>query len=147
MNLVLIRNILGEMLVFFKIILLLPGTILHEFLHFVVGLVLNGKPIGFSLIPKKTSSGYILGSVSFRNITFYNAFPISIAPLLSIVPVFYLYHLLQTNISLELKVFYVYLIWTFLKSALPSAQDIKVMFMYPFGVFIYVMIIYMVFFN
>lgn len=134
-------------MIFLKIVLLLPGTILHEFLHFIVGLILNGKPVGFSLFPKKTSSGYILGSVSFKNITFYNAFPIAIAPVLSILPAFYLFSLLQADISFELKLFYIYLIWTFIKCSLPSDQDIKIMFMYPLGVVIYVTIIYFLFFN
>jgi hypothetical protein len=132
---------------FIKIILLLPGTILHEFLHFIIGFVLNGKPTGFSLIPKRTKSGYILGSVSFKNITFYNAFPIAIAPVFSLIPAFYLFYLIQTQIDIQVKLLYCYLIWTFLKSSLPSTQDIKVMFMYPFGLALYLGVIYLVFFR
>lgn len=127
----------------FKIILLLPGTILHEFLHFIVGLLLNGKPVGFSLVPKKTTHGYILGSVSFKNITFYNAMPIALAPLLAIVPITYLIHMIQYETSLGLKVLYGYLIWTFFKCIIPSTQDINVMFLYPSGIIFYGIILYM----
>ena len=44
----------------------IPGTLLHELMHFVVGLVLNAQPSNFCLFPKKNSSGgYVMGSVGF----------------------------------------------------------------------------------
>jgi hypothetical protein len=124
-------------MIFFKILLLLPGTILHELLHFIVGLIFNGKPVGFSLLPKKTPHGYILGSVSFRNITFYNATPIALAPVLGVIPIFYLINLLQNESQLQMQILYGYLIWTFFKCILPSTQDINVMFSYLSGIIFY----------
>jgi len=130
------------MMIFFKVILLLPGTILHEFLHFIIGLLLNGKPVGFSLIPKKSYSGYILGSVSFRNITFYNAVPIALAPLLAIIPVIYLFNTIQYQNELIVQIFYGYLIWAFIQCAIPSIQDINVMFSSPVGIVFYIILGY-----
>ena len=31
----------------------LTGTVFHEFAHFIVGLLLNAKPVEFSLFPQK----------------------------------------------------------------------------------------------
>lgn len=129
-------------MIFFKIVLLLPGTILHEFLHFIIGLLLNGKPVGFSLLPKKTKSGYILGSVGFKNITFYNATPIALAPFLALIPVIYLFSIIQYQDDISMQIFYGYLIWTFLKCMLPSNQDINVMFAFPSGVIFYLILSY-----
>ena len=42
----------------------IPGTILHEILHLVVGGVMNAQPCNFSILPKRDISGaYIMGSV------------------------------------------------------------------------------------
>lgn len=62
-----------------------PGTLIHELQHFVVGLVLNARPASFTLIPSKTpdGSGWTLGSVGFYNIRWYNAFFVSMAPLIT----------------------------------------------------------------
>ena len=59
----------------------IPGTILHESMHFLVGLLLNAYPTTFDLIPRKDGFGnYVMGSVGFRNVTFYNALPAALAP-------------------------------------------------------------------
>ena len=130
------------MATFFKIILLFPGTLLHEFLHFIVGLLLNAKPIGFSLIPKKHNKKYVLGSVTFKNITFYNAMPVAIAPFLGVIPAIYLFSIIQYQDTITLQIFYVYLIWCFVKCSLPSSQDIKVMFTFPSGIIFYGILTY-----
>ena len=59
----------------------IPGTILHELMHFIVGLVLNARPCNFTVFPRKSPDGYyVMGSVGFRNVTFYNAVPSALAP-------------------------------------------------------------------
>ena len=68
----------------------IPGTFLHELMHFLVGLFLNAKPRNFSLVPKRGEGGYVMGSVGFTNITFYNAIPASLAPLLLLPIGFYI---------------------------------------------------------
>ena len=70
-----------------QIILRLPGTIIHEFLHYITGLFLLAEPVKFSVWPKKGPNGEItLGYVEFRNFTWYNTVIVSLAPLL-IIPI------------------------------------------------------------
>ena len=66
----------------------LPGTVLHECAHFVVGILLNAKPVSFSLFPKKVDDHYVTGQVGFSNLKFYNALPVSMAPLLLLFAAF-----------------------------------------------------------
>jgi hypothetical protein len=68
-----------------RAVLLLPGTFVHEFLHLAMGLILNGKPRSISLWPRKIGEGqWVLGSVGFVNLRWYNAVFIGLAPLLAI---------------------------------------------------------------
>ena len=63
-------------------ILVLPGTFAHECCHLAFGLLLNGGPAGFSLLPRREGRGWVMGSVSCAHLTWYNAFFIGLAPLL-----------------------------------------------------------------
>jgi len=61
----------------------LGGTFLHEFMHFLVGLLLRGHPISFSVLPVKVpGQGWTLGSVQFRRVNIWNAAPVALSPLL-----------------------------------------------------------------
>lgn len=65
--------------------LALGGVFVHEALHLVVGWLTNARPCRFSLWPHKVSPGcYILGSVVFSNLTWYNALWAALAPLLAV---------------------------------------------------------------
>lgn len=55
----------------------LPGTFLHECMHYAAALMLNGSPQNFSIIP----SGDTLGSVMFAG-NWYNRATVAMAPLL-----------------------------------------------------------------
>ncbi len=56
----------------------------HELLHLVVGGITNAKPASFSLLPRKGTGGqWVLGSVGFTNIRWYNAALVGLAPLLA----------------------------------------------------------------
>jgi hypothetical protein len=50
---------------FFKSILFLFGTFLHEFSHFTAALLL-GKPEGFSIVPRTDGDSFIFGEVRAR---------------------------------------------------------------------------------
>lgn len=68
-----------------RAIFVLPGTFVHELLHLVVGLILNGKPVSISLWPRRVGHGqWILGAVGFANVRWYNAVFIALAPLLAL---------------------------------------------------------------
>ena len=118
----------------------IPGTILHEFMHFIVGLVFNAHPKNFSIIPKRGNGGYVMGSVSFANIKFYNAVPAALAPVLLLPVGFYanryLLPLIQPNFVNY--VLYVLLQTIIIENAMPSATDFKVAKMYFTGVVLYV---------
>lgn len=62
--------------------LTLPGTAAHEICHFVAGGLTNAKPTGLSLWPSRVKDGYILGSVTFANLRWYNAAVACLAPIL-----------------------------------------------------------------
>lgn len=64
-------------------LVLLPGTLLHELTHFIIGVLTNAQPNSFSIIPNHTK----LGSVSFTHLTWYNAIPTTLAPLLGLASI------------------------------------------------------------
>lgn len=60
-----------------------PGTVLHELAHWLVATVLGGRPTWPSVIPERGEGGrWRLGSVGIRQVRWFNAVPIGLAPLL-----------------------------------------------------------------
>jgi hypothetical protein len=105
-----------------------PGTLLHESLHFIVGLLLFGRPTGFSVIPRRLGHGYALGSVRFANVRWYNGCFIGLAPLLILPLALWLLawrmhglHGLQVQ-----EIAWAYLLATLIYASLPSWPDIRV---------------------
>jgi len=78
---VLLLSLLRRSILFFSIAAF-PGTLVHELLHFVVGLVAYARPAGFSVLPRRGERGYVLGSVRFANVRWYNGLLVGLAPLL-----------------------------------------------------------------
>lgn len=117
----------------------MPGTILHETMHFIVGLLLNAKPCNFTLFPRRNENGYVMGSVGFTNITFYNAIPASMAPLMLLPMGFYLNRYFLPNMAPTFTnyVLYVLLQTIIIENALPSSADFKVARMYFLGIIMY----------
>lgn len=118
----------------------IPGTILHEMMHFIVGLVLNASPCNFTVFPKKDEEGnYVMGSVGFRNVTFYNAVPAAMAPLLLLPIGFYInrYLLPLMPPTFINYVLYVLLQTIIIENAMPSRADFHVAGMYFTGVLMY----------
>ena len=118
----------------------IPGTILHEFMHFFVGMLLNARPCNFTIFPRRGEDGsYVMGSVGFRNVTFYNAVPASMAPLLLLPIGFYLnrYFLPTMEPTFVNYVLYVLLQTIIIENAMPSGADFRVTRMYICGVLLY----------
>lgn len=119
----------------------IPGTILHEMMHFIVGLFLNARPCNFTVFPKKDvfTGDYVMGSVGFRNVTFYNAIPSSLAPLLLLPLSFYInrYYLPLVPHSIIGYVVYVLLQTVIIENAIPSRADIKIAMSFPHGILLY----------
>lgn len=118
----------------------IPGTFLHELMHFLVGLVMNAKPCNFTLIPRRGENGnYVMGSVGFTNITFYNAIPASMAPLLLLPIGFYInrYLLPLMPPTFVNYVLYVLVQTIIIENAMPSSADFRVAKMHFMGVILY----------
>ena len=125
---------------FMSALINIPGTILHELMHFVVGLFLNARPCNFTLIPRRgENGGYVMGSVGFTNITFYNAVPAALAPLLLLPIGFYInrYALPMIEPSFVNYTLYMLLQTIIIENAMPSAADFKVARMYFLGIVMY----------
>jgi len=111
-------------------LLSLPGTIAHELMHLVVGFVLQAGPQGFSLWPRRSADGWMLGSVSFRNIGLLNGAFVALAPLL-LLPLAWL-GLIYVLVPLWVEgrwgwwLAAGYLAATALFAALPSFQDLRI---------------------
>ena len=118
----------------------IPGTILHEFMHFFVGMLLNARPCNFTIFPRRGEDGsYVMGSVGFRNVTFYNAVPASMAPLLLLPIGFYLNRYFRPTMEPTFVnyVLYVLLQTIIIETAMPSGADFRVARMYISGVLLY----------
>lgn len=118
----------------------IPGTFLHELMHYTVGLILNAHPCNFTLLPKRADNGtYIMGSVGFRNVTFYNAVPAAMAPLLLLVIGFYInrYYLPRMEPTMVNYILYVLLQTIIIENAMPSGADFRVAGMYLRGILLY----------
>ena len=118
----------------------IPGTILHEAMHFFVGLFLNARPRNFSLLPHRDDNGgYVMGSVSFSNVTPYNAVPAALAPLLLLPIGFYAnrYILPEIPPTFINYVLYILLQTILIENAIPSSTDFKVARMYFSGIVMY----------
>ena len=118
----------------------IPGTFLHEFMHYWVGLLFNARPVNFNLWPKRDLSGYyVMGSVGFQNITYYNALPASMAPLLLLPLGYWINHYLLPMLPMNLSryVLYVLLQTIIIENALPSRADFRIAGMFFSGILIY----------
>ena len=131
-----------------KHFLLLPGIFIHELSHLLMGLFLNAQPVNFSIIPNKATGS--AGHVSFKNITFYNALPVGIAPTIIGPGLLYLFWIEYLPIYvyeygiISQAVFY-YMFITILFCCMPSSQDMKVIFKNPLSILLYGVISFIAF--
>lgn len=115
--------------------LVLPGTFCHEASHYFAALLLNGKPVGFSLWPRRSCNQLVLGSVRISNQRWYNVFFIGMAPLCLFYAAYHLFMWMQARrLDLGWPVFLLlFLVANLAYGALPSSQDIKVSAKSPVG--------------
>ena len=117
----------------------IPGTFLHEMSHFLVGFFLNAYPTSFNLLPKKEGDNYVMGSVGFRNVRFYNAVPAALAPMFLLVVGYHFNQWFFSNIKITYVSYisYVLLQTIIIENAVPSSTDFKVAFSNPLSVLMY----------
>ena len=119
-----------------------PGTVVHEIMHAVVGLVLLASPANFSVVPKPQVDGEerVIGSVDFYSMNWFNAFPIAIAPFFAIPLVLMNLHYLHlpkhvSFVTMDWKIgAMVFLVASVLSQAIPSKPDFVVIAKRPFGI-------------
>ena len=118
----------------------IPGTFLHELMHYLVGSLLNARPVNFTIFPQRNLDGdYVMGSVGFSNITFYNAVPSAMVPLLLLPIAFYIN---RYALPLMAPTFFNYILYVLLQTiiienAIPSGADFKVAGMFLRGLLLY----------
>jgi hypothetical protein len=113
----------------------LPGTLCHELCHLGAGLLLNGRPARFSLLPRREGQTWILGSVGFAHVRWYNAFFLGAAPLL-LLPL--AYGLLAWRLGGRPGLswgegLWLYGIANLVYASLPSWQDLRIAARSPVG--------------
>jgi len=105
-----------------------PGTVVHELLHYITGLVLFARPTKISVWPEaRETSGQTMGYVNFANIQWYNALPTGLAPLLGVFVVLFIAGSVPKEFSVA-GVFWTWVMASILSQVWPSQQDWKVAF-------------------
>lgn len=137
---------------FWMILVRLPGTVLHELAHLVMAFITGGRPVGFTIIPRRilgvTPDGverrvWVLGSVTLANPSSVAAFPTGMAPLLLFPLAWFLYRTWFLWFPFDLLhtlLLYVVVV-VCCGSAVPSAQDFAVAFSRPLGALLYLLLI------
>jgi hypothetical protein len=110
------------------ILAVFPATIVHELMHFATALLLNGRPSGFRLIPRRSNDGYVLGAVCCANVRWYNGLFIGLAPLalLALAMVLVAWRAHGFVVISGREALWAYAIACLIYAAIPSWQDIKV---------------------
>lgn len=116
-------------------LLALPGTFCHEACHWVAGWLLNGQPVRFTVIPRREGRGYVLGSVHFANLRWYNAFFVGMAPLI-MLPLAYglfIWRMAARPTIGWSEAAIVFLLANLVFGSVPSWQDVRIAARSPFG--------------
>lgn len=116
-------------------LLALPGTCCHEACHWLAGKLLNGEPARFTVVPRREGRGFVLGSVALRNLRWYNAFFIGLAPLLlaPLAAVLLLWRVRCQPVFGWPELGFAFLAANLLFAALPSWADVRIAARSPVG--------------
>jgi hypothetical protein len=116
-------------------LLALPGTLAHELCHWILGRMLNGQPVRFTVLPRREGGSFVLGTVSFANLRWYNAFFVGMAPLLLLPAAYVLFRWrLAAHPALRWsEALTAFLISNLIFGAVPSWQDLRVAARSPVG--------------
>jgi len=107
--------------------LFLPGTFIHEGMHWLAAFLCNGQPASFSVWPKRLENGnWLLGAVTIRHLTWYNGLFIGLAPLASFIFLLLLAPQYSQWQFSQRDVWYWVCASPILLFCLPSWQDLKV---------------------
>ena len=106
----------------------LPGVLLHESAHLLIGIIFFAGPKNISLIPRRTGKSWRLGSAGFSRINAVNAVPVALAPL-GLALIAWLvarnwFHWFRPSLGSTLALYV--LLFILLYNSLPSRQDLRV---------------------
>jgi len=116
-------------------LLVLPGTFCHELCHWTFGHLLNGRPVRFTVLPRREGRGLVLGAVTLSNLRWYNAFFIGLAPLM-LLPAAYGLLLWRLGGKPTLgwsEAAMVFLLANLVFGSVPSWQDLRIAARSPIG--------------
>lgn len=120
----------------------LPITIMHELAHYMAALLLGGKPIGFTLWPKRENGTWRLGSVTAK-VTILSAAPTALAPLLWLLVAGVLMAgragLAGESLSMLCGIYVA--AYMCAAASIPSWQDLKVAITHPLSLILWVAIL------
>jgi hypothetical protein len=116
-------------------LLALPGTLCHELCHWTVGHLLNGRPVHFTVLPRREGRGFVLGAVALANLRWYNAFFIGLAPLLLLPAAYglFLWRLGGRPVLGWPEAGMGFLLANLIFGAIPSGQDLRIAARSPIG--------------
>jgi hypothetical protein len=120
-----------------------PGTVVHEFMHWLVGLVTLGNPVSFDVFPKPpTAEGQLLGSVEFSNVGWWNALPIGIAPILALPIAIGIASRMHFEFTWT-GCFIAWILASVIGQCWPSGADWRIVFKYKTGLLFYGGLVYL----
>jgi hypothetical protein len=106
------------------VLVVLPGTILHELTHLIMGFLLGARPAKFSIVPRRKDGGLVLGHVLFARLRWWNAAPVCMAPLL-LLPGAARLALMAVQGSFESSLLASAAAWIVAVSAIMSGKDLS----------------------
>jgi len=121
---------------FFAIMYCFPFTLMHETSHFVAALLTGGRPSSFSVWPRRSGNGWVLGSV--RSIpTLLSTAPTALAPLGWLVIGYYSMSSWDIRPVWMPEWLIVAIVYACSAACTPSWQDIKIALTHPFSLLLW----------
>jgi hypothetical protein len=128
---------------YFAILYCFPFTVMHEMSHFVAAFLTGGRPSSFSVWPRRSENGWVLGSV--RSVpTLLSAAPTALAPLGWLVIGYYSMAFWDKRPVWMPEYLLIAIIYACSASCTPSWQDIKVALTHPFSLLLWTALAYIV---
>jgi hypothetical protein len=126
---------------FIAILYSLPFTFMHEMSHFVAAFITGGRPSSFSIWPRRSKNGWVLGSVCSVP-TLLSAAPTALAPLGWLVIGYYSMALWDVRPVWMPESLLVVILYACTAACTPSRQDITVALTHPFSLLLWTAIAY-----
>ena len=121
----------------------LPFTIMHESAHFVVAFLTGGRPSSFSVWPRRSGRGWVLGSVAAVP-TLLSAAPTALAPLGWLALGYYAVLLWNCRPVWLPDYMIAVIVYACAAACTPSWQDLKIVLTHPLSLVLWAGATYLV---